>query len=65
MSGLESNTRLVEMLQPLHTRTCGAWLLGIEYLLAQLPPKDLEASIQMVCGLSLLGSARATKGFCS
>ena len=59
MDGLSSNARLVELLQPWHTRTCGAWILGMELLLAQLPPKDLEASMQMVCSLCLLERTRA------
>ena len=43
------HSKLVEILQPPHTRSrAGAWLLAVEYLLQELPPQDLSASIQGV-----------------
>ena len=43
------HSKLVEILQPPHTRSrAGSWLLAVEYLLLQLPPQDLSSSIQAV-----------------
>lgn len=43
------NFRVVQMLLPPPLRTChGTWLLGLEQLLTELPPKDSTAAIGQV-----------------
>ena len=63
LASLASEPPLIEMLQPCHTRPrLGTWLLGADYLLAELPWEDQASAVSAVSFVSSLVSHTCARG---